>query len=409
MTPKITNAGYSAIIKALNGAGLTFTKIVIGNGGLPDDYTNLTNMVNSVAEIGITSATEGNQYVELNGTISNADISSAFYWTEVGVFCTDSDGGDDILYAYGHCKMSSDTEIYIPAAGESVLELTLNYFIYIGEAENVSAILSESAQYATKANLKEHIDDTNNPHKVTAEQVGLGNVENVAPSDMKVNYSLRTSLANLVSGETLKQSFSKLAFAVSSLISHLQNTVIHVTKEEREGWNDKAAGTHTHATSDINSGILGVTRGGTGKGSWSANRMIYPSGSTAFTQLPFPTVINSVLMQNLSGAPFWTPLFQSGSYIGTNTSGSENKNSITFSGKIPSIVFIFQSDNSRIGIIHTSCSKGQVILAGESSVNTNEICVSTDGTTLSWYYNSTESHPANQLNGNTTYYYVGLL
>ncbi|WP_050698010.1 hypothetical protein [Anaeromassilibacillus senegalensis] len=54
------------------------------------------------------------------------------------------------------------------------------------------------------------------------------------------------------------------------------------------------------------SGILPVSRGGTGKTSWVANRLAYPSGSTTMTQLLNPTTSGSFLRQNTSGAPFWT-------------------------------------------------------------------------------------------------------
>ena len=64
--------------------------------------------------------------------------------------------------------------------------------------------------------------------------------------------------------------------------------------------------THNHGAGDINSGILGVARGGTGKGSWTANRLIYPSAAATLAQLGFPPVAGSVLRQGTSGAPYWT-------------------------------------------------------------------------------------------------------
>ena len=71
--------------------------------------------------------------------------------------------------------------------------------------------------------------------------------------------------------------------------------------------NEKANVSHTHATSDITSGTLGVARGGTGKASWTANRLVYPSASTTMNQLAFPSTAGSFLRQGTSGAPYWTP------------------------------------------------------------------------------------------------------
>ena len=55
------------------------------------------------------------------------------------------------------------------------------------------------------------------------------------------------------------------------------------------------------------SGSIPVIKGGTGKTSWTANRLPYPSSTTAFTQLAFPTE-ESVLCQKATGAPYWTAL-----------------------------------------------------------------------------------------------------
>ena len=74
---------------------------------------------------------------------------------------------------------------------------------------------------------------------------------------------------------------------------------------------NKADTTHYHTTSNITSGTLSVIRGGTGKGSWSSNRIIYPSGSTTLTQLAFPSE-ESVLAQKSSGSPFWKKLSELG-------------------------------------------------------------------------------------------------
>lgn len=67
-----------------------------------------------------------------------------------------------------------------------------------------------------------------------------------------------------------------------------------------------AASSHNHSASNITSGTLSVARGGTGKASWTANRLMYPSASTTMSQLAFPTVNQSVLCQNTSGAPYWS-------------------------------------------------------------------------------------------------------
>lgn len=83
--------------------------------------------------------------------------------------------------------------------------------VAVGDAEQVTATLGEYSGYASKQDLKDHIDDHNNPHHVTAEQVGLGNVPNVTPTNQQPvfpnDYITKTDgsydVQNIASGEKL--------------------------------------------------------------------------------------------------------------------------------------------------------------------------------------------------------------
>lgn len=68
----------------------------------------------------------------------------------------------------------------------------------------------------------------------------------------------------------------------------------------------KASSSHEHAAGDITSGTLSVARGGTGKSSWTTNRLVYPTSGTVLGQLAFPTTAGSFLRQGTSGAPYWS-------------------------------------------------------------------------------------------------------
>jgi hypothetical protein len=64
---------------------------------------------------------------------------------------------------------------------------------------------------------------TNNPHGVTAAQVGLGNVPNVTTNNQKPTFTVASSLSALTSNDTLTTQFGKIAKAISDLIAHLAN------------------------------------------------------------------------------------------------------------------------------------------------------------------------------------------
>ena len=138
----------------------------------------------------------------------------------------------------------------------------MDVLVYIGDAENVTASISQSLVYASRAELEAHVQNKGNPHKVTAEQVGLGNVSNVSTNDQTPTYAEASALVGLKSGEKLSISFGKIAKAVSSLIAHTKNgeNPHKVTAAQVNA----AAKDHKHSTNDLTGGVLGVARGGTG-------------------------------------------------------------------------------------------------------------------------------------------------
>lgn len=155
--------------------------------------------------------------------------------------------------------------------------------------------------------------------------------------------------------------------------------------------------------------ILSVAKGGTGKSSWSANRLIYPSAATTLAQLAFPPQAGAFLKQNTSGAPYWGYPSEAGTYQGQGRTGADSPNTITFVNGAPKVVFIKQANLAIVRwgllLITPSASTGLSWVEGTMS----ELVVSISGNTVSWYYNSTDSHPANQLDtGGGTFAYVGV-
>lgn len=259
--------------------GIKFTKILYGNGA--DATQSATKLSNKQYEVEITKLTreEGSPYVTLEAEFNNSTVESGFRATETGILVADPDNSNnrdkDILFAYGYCEEKD--AIYIPANDDFVLETTEEFVVYIGTTENVSAELSKSLTYASRTEFDEHVSNFSNPHSVNAEQVGLGNVPNVATNDQTPTYSVATTLSTLISGEKLSVAFGKIKLAITTLINHIAN------KSNPHGVTatqvNAASKDHTHSASDINSGTLGVARGGTGKNSFSQGQVLYASGT----------------------------------------------------------------------------------------------------------------------------------
>ena len=155
--------------------------------------------------------------------------------------------------------------------------------------------------------------------------------------------------------------------------------------------------------------LLSVAKGGTGKSSWSANRLIYPSAATNLAQLAFPPQSGAFLKQNTSGAPYWGYPSEAGTYTGQGRTGKNSPNTITFVNGAPKVVFIKKAKWALIEwgllIITPSASTGFSQIDGTMS----DLVVSISGNTVSWYLDSTTPHPANQLDAKGgTYAYVGI-
>ena len=413
MTPSLTSEGHVLLLRALDGEALKFTRIQLGNG-VAQNAKNATSLSNPLISMLLTKMTTGSQYITLTSSFSNSKITAGFRITEVGIWAEDPDDeGSEILYALGN--EPEGTADYIPSKDSRILELEYSIMIFVGEAQNVTAEISESLAYASAAELKAHIGNKQNPHGVTAEQVGLGNVPNVGTDDQTPNYTIAQSLAALTPKEKLSVAMGKIARAVQSLIDHLKNSTAHITASERSKWNNKAASVHNHSATDINSGTLGVARCVTGNASWSINQLLYPTTATNIGQIAPPAQDGMYLCQNQTGAPFWKkivhptipPTSETGTYVGGGKTGSNAKNSITFQAEPPKMIYIKQRGTGAWGLLLLTAAGGD----GFSVVNnvTNNLVVAASGNTVSWYYRSSESHPANQLDTSMqTYYYVGV-
>lgn len=238
----LTDAGRALIIKALSGETLTFTKLAIGTGEDPGEVAGLTDLVSGVVDMQITSIEKGDGVVKLEGSFDNSALNAGIYARELGVFAEDPDIGE-ILYAYAN---AGEFPAYIPTDSSNSFErITLRVLVAVGDAENIEAVIGEFAGYATKEELSAHTLDKNNPHGVTAEQVGLGNVPNVSTNNQTPTFSTSSKLANIISGETMSVILGKVRTAVSSLISHLSAKNPHEITADMIGAGKIVTGTYT--------------------------------------------------------------------------------------------------------------------------------------------------------------------
>lgn len=276
MTPNLTDAGKNLLLRALTGETITFTKIQLGNGPAQDART-ATGLVNPLLTVELSKIEVGEEYVTLTAAFTNGTVTSGFHITEAGFYAKDPDDETkELLYALGNEDES--TADYVPNNANRILEMEFNALLFIGDAENVAAAINSSLVYASAADLEAHTGNVENPHNVTKEQVGLGNVPNKSTNDQTPTYETATTFATLTSGEKVSTAFGKIKLAITNLINHIanRNNPHGVTAAQVNA----AAKSHTHNASDLNAGTVPVARGGTGATSFPNGALVQGTGGT---------------------------------------------------------------------------------------------------------------------------------
>lgn len=280
VAPTITDAGKNLLLRAIGGEAITFTRFKIGNGELSEtEIADMLDLINPLVEFAINEIdTSQKGFVKLTGTFDSTYITSDFRWRELGIFCKGEDG-TEVLYAYSND--GANAGMLKANAADVVAEQTVALVIAVGDATNVTAILSESVLYAPKTEFDAHVANEENPHNTTKVHVGLGNVPNVATNDQTPTYNLEVTEKELVSGEKLSTAFGKIAKAIKSLIAHLKDEDNpHNLEPDSIG---AAEEEHEHSAADITSGALSPQRGGTGISSPTSGGLIKGNGANACT------------------------------------------------------------------------------------------------------------------------------
>ena len=146
----LTDKGRTLLNKNLAGATLNFTKIKMGAGNLGgQSQIMLNDLIEPKISVSISSIKKNANFVSIQGNFRNADISTGFYWRELGIFALDPDIGE-ILYCYGNAASLAE---YIPPQTSGIVDKVIGLSITVGNASNVNTIIDESLVFASKADI----------------------------------------------------------------------------------------------------------------------------------------------------------------------------------------------------------------------------------------------------------------
>lgn len=337
----VTNSGLNLLAD-----GLSQGKIIITSAVGGEEYTDTTGLLamteikGIVRNLNIAKIETEDGKITVNIRVQNAELSEGYKLRQIGIFATFEDKANKVLFAIIQDKEGET----IPSYKENPEFLVeFDFVIPVSNAEKIEVEITPNT-FATaedfaevKREIEEHTSNKSNPHEVTKKQVGLENVPNVTTNDQTPTYTAATELAELSSGEKMSAALGKIAKAVKSLIEHIGDKVKHITAEERNKWNSKAAGDHTHTAADVgaltNIKIGTVTTGAAGS---NASASASTSGTVTTLNLTIPKGDKG---DTGTAAGFGTPTATVDANVGTPTV------TVTASGSNTSKVFSFAFKN----------------------------------------------------------------
>lgn len=148
----LTNKGRNLQAKAQTGVELKYTRIGIGDGQLTgQSIPTLTKLISEKKTLPLTKLKlQGQGKAVVGAVLSNLEVTTGFYFREMGVFALDPDEGE-ILYGYGNS--GANAEYIPPAGGADIIEKSIDMIVVVGQAANVTAVIDSSLVWATHDDL----------------------------------------------------------------------------------------------------------------------------------------------------------------------------------------------------------------------------------------------------------------
>lgn len=296
----ITNKGLALQAKLHSGNTLSLTRAVVGAGTvIASDLIHQTSVTDERHEMSFSTQSypeEGKCAVPLK--LYNTNVAEGFTARQIGVYAFDPDEGE-ILYLIAQAIDGEGTAV--PSASEMPGYLAVwTFYIQYGQADGVDVVVDPAGSMTAEdveAIVEDHNESTNphagvlakhedldahttnmkNPHGVTAEQLGLGNVDNTPDTEKHVAYAQRAGSADKAKyGLTIRFNGGRTENTDQWTYDGSTSRTVNITPDKIGA----ADVEHTHSASDVNSGTLGtdrlptvpVTKGGTGATTAAAAR-----------------------------------------------------------------------------------------------------------------------------------------
>ena len=190
----LTNEGSALMTKAVTGENLVFTRAETGTGS-SSSPAFLTQVIGKQQDLHIDVAHEGSD-CKITCLLNNYQVEEGYILKQIGIYAKLADDEDDILAIIGQ---QSGEQIHPAAEGEAEYE-----WITLPKVSGTSSITVEggAGSLALKKDLFAHTNRQDNPHNVTAKDLGLDKVENTSPSDQIPIFEGAENRENIENGDT---------------------------------------------------------------------------------------------------------------------------------------------------------------------------------------------------------------
>ena len=157
---RLTTSGKNILAKGLTGKEINFSKVAYGDGDFDynsESVADLTQLRNWKMDLPIVGKqVSGDGIALIKAQLINVNLANGFRAKEIGVYATDPDTGDEVLYAY---RNAGEEYSFVPGgAGPVKINVTKSYWVEIGDAENVTFNIDWSFAYVSQEDFNNHID-----------------------------------------------------------------------------------------------------------------------------------------------------------------------------------------------------------------------------------------------------------
>lgn len=142
----MTQAGINLMGKAIGGATIQFTKLVLGDGEMTGEILDLQGVASPKQNVDVTRIERNDNQCTVGGELLTSSVKQGFFWRECGLYAMDPDVGE-ILYNYAYSKKPD----YIAQSDSGMMEeILVSMIATVGSNTNVDVTIDSSMVFTSK-------------------------------------------------------------------------------------------------------------------------------------------------------------------------------------------------------------------------------------------------------------------